>query len=314
MVRRLHLGLAVIIVVIVAAAAVLLVFGTGAVSVNGPTTLSISNTPTVVRIGGTQYVLTLHGQAPASSAAYIYIGRSPVFINPTLNVTLLLDNYTKINGNGTTYANMEIKLDSVSNSVVSITITPLQAYLAEPPDYGRIKVIGQVTSQGSSTTVSIATTSLSTTTTINQSAAAQQKFVAYLKLNQWYGLMANFTKQYQNTVNCTPLLYNNSFRKYYAMAPVVPRDYWNVSAITPYNIELNISNAGKGNWAATYTAMSHTAYTTGKVLVITVNLSTGDVLSINQTGAFQGLTFTQLQGVLLQAASIGNACGVDVAI
>lgn len=317
MVRRIHIGLGIIVAIIaVVLALILLAFGTGAIGVSAPTTLSITKTPTVIEIGGTQYVLSLHGQVPASSIAYIYIGRSPVFINPTLNVTLILDNYTKISGNGSTYANMEIKLDSLSNTVASITITPLQAYLAEPPDYGRIRTIGQVTGsyQNASTTVTIASTTVASTTTINQTAAAQQRVLGYLKINEWYGLMANFTKQYQNSANCTPLLYNNTFRNTNRFAPVPPNDYWNVSVTTPYNMVLNVTNVGSGNWAAIYTTLSKSSLTSGQVLKITINSSTGTVLGINVTGAFKGQSFSSLQSASLQAASIGNACGIEVVV
>jgi hypothetical protein len=317
MVRRVHIGIGIVVVIIaVVLALILLAFSTGAISVSGPTTLSITKTPTVVEIGGTQYVLSLHGQVLASNVAYLYIGRSPVFINPTLNVTLILDNYTKISGNGSTYANMEIKLDSLSNTVASITITPLQTYLAEPPDYGRISVIGQATGsrQNVSAGVTIASTTVASTTTINQTAAAKTRVLSYLKINEWYGLMANYTKQYQNSVNCTPLLYNNTFRNTNKIAPVPPNDYWNASVMTPYNMVLNVTNVGSGDWAAVYTTLSKSPRTTGQILKITVNASTGTVLSVNQTGYFKGQSFVSLQSSSLKAASVGNACGIEVII
>lgn len=315
--RRLYMGIGIIVIVAIALAVVLLAFGTGAVGVSGPTTLSITSTPAVIKIGGTQYVLSLHSSSPASGAAYLYIGRSPVFINPTLGVMLVLGNYTRISGNGSTYANMEIKLNSVTNSIASITITPLQAYLAEPPDYSRISVIGHVagSNQSASTTaVTVASTTTVATTTINQTATTYQRVLGYLKINEWYGLMANETTQFANSRNCTPTLYNSSYRKANNAAPVVPLDYWNVSVITPYAVTLNITNIGKGNYAATYSTKSATPYTTGPVLILVINASNGDVLNVNQTGAFKGLTYSQIQGISLQAASIGNACGTDVAV
>ena len=173
---------------------------------------------------------------------------------------------------------------------------------------------GNQTPAASTSTVTVASTTVSTTTTINQTALAYQRVLGYLKINQWYGLMANESIQFANSKNCTPALYNSSFRKYNKAAPAVPLDYWNVSVITPYAVTLNLTSVGSGNYAAVYSTRSAAPYTTGPVLTLIINSANGDVLNVTRTGAFDGLSFSQIQSISLQAARIGNACGADVAV
>lgn len=311
MVRRLHAGLIVIAAIVIVVGLLVLAFTSGAISLSGPTTLTLSNVPTVVKVNGNQYVISLRSSMPASNIAYIYIGRSPVFINPTLNVTLVLYNTTKVNAGMHSYANMNIRLNSLTNTSAAVTITPLQAYLNESPDYSRIHVIGYVTSNASGVSTSILQVS-SSTTTIAQALTPQQKITNYLKNNEWYGLMQNYTRIYANTRNCTPTLYNSSYGYQYGKLPQGPFTYANVSYVSPYAVTFNVTYSGKGNYLAVWTMDAKSAYSQGRALSIGVNLSTGSILNTTLTGAFKGLSYSTLQSSLVQAGAVGNACGILV--
>ena len=315
MVRRIHIGLGIVgAAIIVAVALIVLAFGSGAISVSGPTTLTLTQTPTVVEVGGNQYVVSLHSSQEASNLAYVYIGKSPVFINPTLNVTLILYNSTKVSGSLGKQADMQIRLNSLTNTTASVTITPLKGYLNESPDYSRIHVIGQVTGPATNITISVIVynVSLRSTTTVSQVLTPQQRIVNYLKNNQWYGLMQNYTSVYADTRNCTPELYNSSYAYQYAKRPQGPFTYQNVTYISPYGVTFNVSSVGRGNYAAAWSMEAHSSYSAGQALTLMVNLTTGAILNTTLSGAFRGLSFDILQGSLTQAGAVGNACGILV--
>ncbi len=313
MVRRLHIGLAVIVAVVIAVVVGLFItVGSGAISVSGPTTLTISNTPAVVRVSGVQYIVLLHGSAPASNVAYVYIGRSPVYINPILNVTLILYNSTNVNAGMHSYADMQIKLNSLTNSSASITITPLQSYLNEQPSSGRIHVISQQVVPSSNTTTSVARQTTAATTTV-QATTPEERIVNYLKNNEWYGLMQNYTTAYANTANCTQTIYNNDYAKQYSRLPSGPATYANVTAQAPYRMSFSVTSVGSGNYNATWSTLSNSSLSSGPVLILKVNLTTGNILNTTIEGIFKDLSYTSLQGSMTQAQAFGNACGILVA-
>lgn len=315
MVRRKHIhisiGMMVAIIVVVTA---LSITG-GALAISGPTQLTLTHNPSVVKVGNYQYTLYLHGDQPKSGIAYIYIGRSPVFINPILNVTVILYNYTKVNA-GTQYANMEIRLDSVSNSSAQITITPLQAYLAAAPDSSRIVVISAPALNliaPNTTTISQGPAPTTATTTIAQSQNPQQKVLSYLMESEYYGLMLNYSHYYSNTVNCTGTLYNNSYFSYYHAHPSGPATYQNVTLVTPYALNLSISSSMGGNYNATYSTKSYSSISTGVALNIVINFTTGKILNTTYKGAFKDQDYSTLSQGLLGAEQIGNACSILIA-
>ncbi len=316
MVRRIHIGLGIVVaIIVVVVVLILFAFGSGALSISGPTTLTLTQAPTVIRVGGTQYVVSLHSGQAASNLAYIYIGKSPVFINPTLNVTLILHNSTRVSGSLSRQADMQIRLNSLTNATALVTITPLTAYLNESPDYSRIHVIGQVTGPMAnySTTIIIYNVSLQSTTTVSQALTPQQRITAYLKNNEWYGLMQNYTIAYANTRNCTQSVYTNDYASHYNRIPTGPATYANATAIAPYAITYNVTSVGKGNYAAVWSTVSSTSYTTGSALTLVVNLTTGSILNTTMGGVFKDLSFSSLQNSLVMASAFGNACGILVA-
>ncbi len=312
MARKKYTGVAVIAVIIIVVAVVAsLAILSGAVGISGPTKLTLTSTPTVVKLQGGQYVLLLSKTNPSSDTAYILIGKSPIFVSQTLNVTLLLDNFTKVNA-GTTYANMEVYLDAVTSNSVSVTLTPLQTYLDEQPDSGRIVVVSASAYSTTSVTISVQSTTISTSTTINSTQSAEQRIIGLLKNNLYYPLMANYTTDYANTASCTGDLYNSSYILHYTKSPYGPFTYQNITAVTPYLLARNITNVGNGDWAVVYSTVSQTSRSTGPALTITMNLTSGLPVNTIFSGAWQGQSYDSLMTGLSDAAIVGNACGILV--
>ncbi len=312
MVRKKHIGMGAIAVIIIIVAAVVLVgVFTGAVGVSGPTKLTLTSNPTVVKLQGSQYVLLLSKADPASDTAYILIGKSPIFVSPTLNVTVMLNNFTKINA-GTDYANMELYLDAVTNSSASVTLTPIQTYLNEQPDSGRITVVSTTGHPAISITISVASTTVASTTTVNETLTAEQRIKEFLTKTEYYPLMANYSADFANTANCTGDLYNTSYRLNYKTSPSGPTTYQNVTLVTPHSMIYNITNAGNNEWSVTYSTLSDTSFTTGPALTLIFNLTSGLIVNKTYSGAWKGQSYASLKTGLGDAASVGNACGILV--
>jgi hypothetical protein len=311
--KHIHMSLGIIVVIVVIVA--LLSLAGGALIINNPTQLTITSNPSVVKIGNYQYTLYLHGVQQKAGIAYIYIGRSPVFINPILNVTVLLYNYTKVNA-GTQYANMEIRLDSVSNTSAIITITPLQGYLAAAPDSGRIVTISAPSLNlvsPNTTTIAQGIAPTTVTTTIPQAQNPEQKILSYLMESEYYGLMENYSHYYANTVNCTGALYNNSYFGYYHSRPAGPTSYQNATLITPYSLNLSINSGAGGNYNATYSTKSYSSVSTGLAMDVVINFTSGKILNVTYKGAFKDQNYSTLSEGLFGASQIGNACSILIA-
>ena len=319
--RHLKVLVAVVAIAAVVAVAVLALLGEGTRQVSGPTALNMTASPVVLSIGGSEYVFKLESGNAQTGLAYLYVEQVPVFINPILNVTLVLRNSTKVNA-GSAYANMQIQLNSIGNGSISVTVTPVQSYLQEAPDSARIRQINVALgvagsgAQNSTNKVTATTTSTSTTvgstTTVNQTSANEARILNYSKNGIFYPLMLNYTNLYANTRNCTAPLYNSSFIGYYGHAPSGPNTYQNVSLIVPYSMSSSVSYSSKGNYGVAYATQSHNPVTQGNALVMTINLTTGTILGTVLGGVFTGSNFSTMQSGLRSAATIGNACEIYV--
>jgi len=299
--------------VIVAAVAVVLASGSSGTKINGPTAITVGKTPVSIELDNAQYIISLHQAVPGSGVAYLYISRSPVLINPALNVTVELNNYTKVD-EGVSYANLEIELNKVSNSVVSLTLAPLPAYLNELPDYSRISPVGTTAVKNITTSVLVTSTSVSSTTTIvNQTAAAEQRILGYVKLNPWYVLMLNYSNAYSQVGSCSSEQYNESFATLNHFLPSGPASYQNVTYQTPTALSLNITSIGGGDYDAIWSASSADPSSRGPAVILTLNLTTGQITNTTTTGVFKDLDLSDLESGFTNAQSIGNSCGILLA-
>ncbi len=296
--------------------------------VSAPATTNITQSGKVFEVNSQQYFIALASTSPSSAKAYVLVTKMPILLNPILNVTLSVNNITKINA-GTSYANMGIQLINLGGSQATVKVSPLFTSLQISPDSqdirtssGELYVMGNVQQAAqqpgtqqkttASTTVSVSTTSASTTTvsSVNQT---KEEIYAALKVNGLYGLMLNMSVLYANTSSCTLAAYNSAYVKANGALPKAPNDFANVSQNVPYNISESIAAAGSGDYSMIF--KTHTAnsfYDNKTAAIVTVNPSTGLSVSENLTGVFQDLTYPDLLNNYHRAQNIGGPCGIEV--
>jgi hypothetical protein len=293
--------------------------------VGTPAVANLTKSGTIFSVNSQQYLISLTSISGSTGKAYIHISRLPIFASPLLNVTLTLNNITKINA-GTAYANMGIELQSIGQNSITVRVSPLFISLQIAPDSQYIKVVqgtlynsGQLpvtTSIGSSTvitTTAVSSSTVATTSTVVDTTAAQIN--ATLRQDNLYSLLLNFSKLYANTSRCTSSLYNSTYASAHMSVPSGPNTYENVSIIVPYNMSVVINNVGGGgNYNANFVTKASDPFYNNKVAAtIQVNPTQKLVVSdaINSTGIFAGQTYTQIGSAYLTAASRG-VCGVMV--
>lgn len=129
-----------LIVVVVAASAYMLLSAGGAVTISAATTLNITRSASVLRIGNGTYVMELASIAPGHNAANVYLDRLPAFMNPLLNITLYPGQETKV-GAGTSFADIALQVTSIGVNAVTLMITPISASLEIAPDSAYISIV-----------------------------------------------------------------------------------------------------------------------------------------------------------------------------
>jgi len=303
------------------------------VVVNSPQVVNITSAGNLYSINSNQYYISLAGVSPSTTTAYVHISKLPIFINPLLNVTLTLNNITKLNV-GTNYSNIGMQLQSMGPSSVTVKISPLFPSLQIAPDSGKISsewttlsnststsATKSVTTTSATTTIAAGATSVSTTqstsTTISINQTAANLAIA-LKQYNLYGLMLNFSVLYSNTSNCNKALYNNAYFRYYSAMPnaSMGADYVNQSQFVPYNLSSTTVNLGSSNFAVVYRTKTVSSVFNNQV-ALTINVSASQPASVTGVvfahgGAFQGLSYSALKSSYQKAQTIGGACGIMV--
>ncbi len=321
----------VVIIVVAVALYAYFVLQVNQVVVNSPQVVNITSAGNLYSINSNQYYISLAGVSPGTTTAYVYISKLPIFINPLLNVTLTLNNITKLNV-GTNYSNIGMQLQSMGPSSVTVKISPLFPSLQIAPDSGKISsewtTLSNSTPATKSVTTTIATTTIaagatsvsttqstSTTISINQTAA---NLAIALKQYNLYGLMLNFSVLYSNTSNCNKVLYNNAYFRYYSAMPNASQgtDYINQSQFVPYNLSSTTVNLGNSNFAVVYRTKALNPAFNNQV-ALTINVSASQPASVTgvvfaKGGAFQDLSYSVLKTSYQKAQTIGGACGIMV--
>jgi hypothetical protein len=296
------------------------------VGISGPTNLTITNSSTIFTLQGGEYSTSLVSYSP--SATQISLTRQPTFLNPTFYVTLYNGSSTKVNGAGQ-YANIQIALDSASNSAAQVTITPIAASALATPDSSRITVAstsltpfggaGGVQPQSTTTvTQSQSTTTVTqsqSTTTVAQSSTTTiagtgyyNTAVAILHQNEFYGLMLNYTALYASDTGCSPAIYNQSYDTKYGSYPTGPTDYHNLSTHTPTAMTLNITNTTTSAVATYIAAVANQSFS-GPAIVIKMNLQSKLITGTVVEGVYQDLNYSSLLNGYTYATS-HEPCGV----
>lgn len=322
---------AVVIIVVIIAAYFLLFLNVNQVVISNPTTVNITSAGNLYGINSNQYYISLSTISVSSGTAYVHITKFPVFVNPLLNVTLTLNNITKLNL-GTNYSNLGIQLQSLSANSITVKISPLFTSLQIAPSSQDIRVIqtnlygsggnqnsgpttlATTTISGASTTISsntISSTTVPASTTIAANATAAAITEA-LQKDVYYGLMLNFSVLYSNTSNCNTNLYNNLYVEQNGHLPAGPYTYDNVSPYTPYNLSSAKSPSSAGTFNVTFEGKT---VALGNLPAVTINVNpttkaTVDTIApASASGIFADLTLAQIQQNYATAKSQG-ACGV----
>ena len=315
----------VVVIVIVIALLAFFLYG-GQSAVLAPATTNLTTSGKIFSINSQDYLISLSTVSLGSGKAYVHISELPVFVNPLLNVTLTLNNITKVNA-GSTYADLGIQLLSASSNSVTIKVTPLSESLQIGPDSSDISVIGGAlyNSQGSTTqattsTISGATTTVSgstattssATTTISVNTTAVN-ITATLKQNPMYGLLLNFSVLYANTTKCTSTLYNSTYLNVHGAIAKGPNTYVNVTPFVPYNLSVAIKPSTGSDYKAVFTAKTaDPSFNNTVAAIITINPSLQTTVNQTASGVFEGLNYSQLHTNYVRALEIGGACSVDV--
>ncbi len=321
----------VVIVIVVIALYAYFVLQVNQTVINGTEVVNITSTGALYNINSKQYYISLAHVSLSGAKADIHISELPIFINPLLNVTLTLNNITKLNV-GTNYSNIGMQLQSIGPSSVTVQISPIETSLDIAPDSNKISAVWTMLSNSTSGTGVHSSTTVGTTTTIasggttsatttqstttvqatNQTAAS---LASTLKHYNLYGLMLNFSFLYDNTSNCNHVLYNNAYFRYYSTMPSPGQqtDYVNVSQFVPYNLSSTTTNLGGGNFELVYrTKTLNETFNNQIALEINVSTSSSSITGTSFLEAFQGLNYTVLRSNYQRAQSIGGACGIMV--
>jgi hypothetical protein len=296
--------------------------------IQAPATANVTASGTIFSVNGQQYLISLSEASISTGQAYIHISKLPIFLNTLLNVTLPLNNITKINA-GSVYANMGIQLLSMSTNSITIQISPLDTSLAISPDSQHIKQIqGTLYTSGQAATT-ITTTTIATTTTIGTGSSTtttaatttttiavnntQLEISAALGGNNMYALLLNFSKLYTNTTGCTQSGYDTLYPIVTHMQPNPPNDYPNASQITPYSMSSTTAQVGSGLYNVTFTTKAHAQlFDNVPAVILEVNTNSNTVTySISSKGIFEGQSYSTMDQNYVQANSEG-ACGVEV--
>lgn len=314
----------VVIAVIIVAAALSYVIAalnqTPVRALSGQTTVTLYKYPSLITYNGTTY-MAYFGSYTTQQGASVYITRLPVFVDPEYEISLQLQKPVRV-AIGSTNANLQLELVSTSTSSIEVYVTPI-GYLSLSPNTTDVTVINTslsgvghaqnatttaattTISQASSTTVTT-TTGTSSTTTVSYNTTV----MSVLETDQYYPLMANYSKMFANSVNCTSLMYNLTYRRLAAgNGPPGYQTYENVSQLVPYRMNYSITNYNNGISIVTYSTLSHSATTTGRALIVNISRTYGRVNSDTITGSqlFFGNAST-IHTYLNDGYSAGNAC------
>jgi hypothetical protein len=318
-------------VVIILAVAVFLFYSFSGSSINitAAHNLTVTSAGVPFMLEGNQYIMSLAGSAQGT--VYIYLSKTPIFVNRMAKVALSEGNITKINY-GYEYANMGLQLESHNSTSAIVQVTPLFQSLAISPDSQKISYINYNGTSATSTpstyanqpTTTNSTTSTNTipasktttpTTTVENVNTTLVSIDYALYNDSYYALMMNMSALYSNSIQCSSSTYNTTYIRTYSSAPRGPSSYNNMSMITPTSLKQSISKSGS-DYVVEYTALSNGDLTNGMPAVsITIDPSTRTIVSdvINNPGLFAGETESEISSGLANAKSLGNACGVLIA-
>ncbi|MDE1873550.1 MAG: hypothetical protein KGI04_00305 [Candidatus Micrarchaeota archaeon] len=320
-----RLSLKQIIALVVVLVAVYLVYGVlvpSVVTITSARSLSLAyNQTQFLKIyNGSTAALDLQSTSP--SGASFYITSVPVLYGPVVSFSLTPESSLNVSTDGSHAANINIRLVSSSNTGATIELTPLPSALG-------ISISPSVTllnpssllnigpaSGGSPTTISSGSSTLSSTLTTtvaqNNTSVTFQQALQLMNKTGPGELMNGLRSLYARDYNCTPSLYNQTYKTYNHAhtQPPAPVSYYNVSYSTPTKMSINESStSNKDNVLITYSTTAADPGSTGIALLAIINVSNAAFLrNITYTGIFTGLNYSVLNASYSFERLIPNAC------
>ncbi len=269
--------------------------------------LVIGKNMSIININGTSYGIELLNSSNGS--ALIKLQSLPVIASIPIVFEVENGRAAAINVyQNSSYANLEIKLDAVSENSAKIDIISIAGVLVP------VNTKGTYTT-APTTLVTTATTSMQSTTaltTINETNSAKnvnETSIAMHDLNndKNYAIMLNYSMYYANAANCTPNLYNRTYLANKGSWPKGYSTYWNVTAMSPSALSFSISKVGANTFNATFT--SNINGNKKVAAIFTINTATGEVQH-SYTGIFAGYNYSKLYAAKVNITAIGNSCGI----
>ncbi|MDE1857353.1 MAG: hypothetical protein KGH98_04745 [Candidatus Micrarchaeota archaeon] len=336
-----RIAAAAIVVIVIVAVAYTLIGGLPQ-GIGSPTTITVTKSPTIISINGTEMALSLNSSDSKAGTASVYLSQVPIMLNQLISVSLATGGSAKLNI-GTKYANIELQPQTITNSSVSVLVTPLSPYLAVAPDTTGFATVNSSlavqsqhyapvglstttipptsnqTSKGNSTksastTVTTTVASTSVTTTISSSNQTLIEINSTLKLSSYYSLIANYTVLYANAAaNCNSQAYTNAYVSKHGAQPTGPSTYQNVTAVVPSSIYRRDVNDGAGLYSVLFNTTSTGSLLNNKVaLNITMRPNQSSITHTALSGVFQGLNLTTMQSNYNTAVKDGAPCGIYI--
>jgi len=282
--------------------------------------LSLNQTVLMRMYGGEAIAVKLVSTSNFSSK--FFITRLPILYSSVISVTLNQASSANVSSNGTSAADMNLKLSSSNSKGASIFISPLPANLGIGRS-GSITILPPANftfrvSTGNTITLSTttSTTSLTTTTTIhNATAELLQQAMTLANQTSIGTLMNKYNLLYAKDAKCNQSIYNATYNTYYHSNPPAPASFANMSRLTPTSIGITESVlTTPNNVQITYSTLSPSADSTGPAVMVIINASSTlyYLKSVVYVGIYQGLNYTLLNNSYDFQSKILNFCGAYI--
>ena len=242
--------------------------------------------------------------------------QGPGAVRPDFSaVSLTSGSSASVSSAGSAISDINVKLESSSSSGASIDMTPLPAALSVAPS-SSVSVLNPAALGGSNantSAITLATTvsTTSATTTVQNTAATQEQQALSIANTSSTGLlMKKYKALYDSDTACSASVYATTYSLYYGLVPAVPNDFANVSAFTPTDLTVSVSPVSGSRYNVTYSAVSHSQYTSGPAVILTVDTSSSSVVATKFTGLYTGLGYATINSTYLFQSGVANkACG-----
>ena len=320
-----------VIVLVIVAVLLYLVLGMHGTVVSSNVTATLSPNKSIdFAVSGIKGSYSLFLDSSSNSMATFYLSGLPVLTSPILEFRLSNGTSVNVSLNGSSYAHVQVKLLSLSQSQAEVRLTripsgfgvvqsasvssfnPSLAILGMPSQgSGAATTVSPTTSAGAGTTTAQATTTAQTTTVKSSSGFTQAQVLAAANGTELGGLMAMYNGLFRTDTACTPSLYNSTYSSVHNRQNAYgATDYYNASRQTPEMLTISTSEVSTDEYDVTYTAVIPAGNRLS--LVMLVNVSSGQQVSYQASGIFLDQNYVDMSQNFISVNSIGNDCAAYV--